>query len=162
MVSIARTSSGGRGLALAAFLATVAAVAVAGSLVTDTGPGSWYAALVKPSWQPPGWAFGPVWTALYVAIAVAGWLWWREGPDGSTALGWWWTQLALNLAWSFAFFGLQRPIVALATIGLLDLAIAACIAVGWHVRRAGAVLLVPYLAWTAFATALNAAIVVAN
>ena len=149
-------------LAFVAFAGVVATVAVLGSAITDTGMGSWYADLARPEWQPPSWVFGPVWTLLYLLIAVAGWMWWRERPAGETVTRWWAVQLTLNLAWTGVFFGLQRTGWALATIVALDAAIVICILVGWEIRRAASLVLLPYLAWTAFATALNLAIVRLN
>jgi benzodiazapine receptor len=120
-------------------------------------PGEWYAALRKPSWNPPGWVFGPVWTALYTMMAVAAWLVWRQG-------GWarqrkplllFLAQLALNAAWTPLFFGLKHPGLALAEILLLWLAIAATLASFRPVSRPAARLLAPYLAWVSFAAVLN-------
>ena len=148
--------------AFAAVLVAVAGVAAVGRSVTDTGPSSWYATLAKPAWEPPGWALGVVWTVLYVTIAVAAWLWWREGIDARPVLAWWTAQLILNMAWTLLFFGLEQPGWALAEIIVLDLAVVATIIVGWQVRRAASLLLLPYLAWIGFATALNAAIVLEN
>lgn len=123
-------------------------------------PGEWYASLAKPSWNPPNWIFGPVWTVLYAMIGVAGWRLWtrRAAPDGMRALQAFALQLALNFAWTPAFFGLQQPGLALAVIVALVGAIAATIACSWRVDRAAAMLLMPYMAWVSFATALNAAI----
>jgi benzodiazapine receptor len=162
MLTMERRTGAREALTLLPFLLIVAAVALLGASVTQTGVGSWYDELVKPPWQPPSWVFGPVWTALYIAIALAGWLWWREGETATTVIWWWSTQLALNLAWSAAFFGLHRPLWALVTIVGLDVAILACVLVGWEVRRAASVLMLPYLGWTAFATVLKVAIVSSN
>lgn len=150
----------GRDLAgLAAFLLLVALVSAAGGWATSSSVGTWYAALAKPSFNPPGWVFGPVWTVLYAMIAVAGWrLWRRGGPASRRALTAWYVQLVLNLAWSFLFFGGRMIGWALAEIVLLAAAIAAAIALAWRVDRMAAWLLVPYLAWVSFATLLNAAL----
>ena len=120
-------------------------------------PGEWFAALKKPSWNPPGWVFGPVWTALYAMMAVAAWLVWRRGGFAAQGrpLGAFLAQLALNALWTPLFFGLHRPGVAFAEILLLWLAIAWTIALFWRVQRAAAWLLVPYLAWVGFAAVLN-------
>ena len=120
-------------------------------------PGEWYAALQKPSWNPPGWIFGPVWSALYTMMAVAAWLVWRRGGFAAQGrpLGAFLAQLALNALWTPLFFGLHRPGVAFAEILLLWLAIAWTIALFWRVQRAAAWLLVPYLAWVGFAAVLN-------
>lgn len=121
-------------------------------------PGAWYAALNKPAWNPPAWVFGPVWTTLYVMMAVAAWLVWRQGGFAAQRrpLGWFLTQLALNAAWTPLFFGLHRPDLAFAEILLLAAAIAATIRAFWPVSRAAAWLLAPYLAWAGFAAVLNA------
>jgi tryptophan-rich sensory protein len=123
-------------------------------------PGDWYAALRKPPWTPPGWIFAPVWTILYVLMAVAAWLVWKQ--DASRVawlpLGVYVLQLALNAAWSWCFFGLHSPGLALADIGALWLALAATVALFWAVRPLAGALLLPYLAWVTFASALNAAV----
>jgi benzodiazapine receptor len=162
MLTMERRTGAREALTLLPFLLIVAAVALLGASVTQTGVGSWYDELVKPPWQPPSWVFGPVWTMLYLAIALAGWLWWREGEMATTVMWWWSAQLVLNLAWSTVFFGLHRPLWASITIVALDGAIVATVLVGWEIRRAASVLMLPYLAWTTFATALNVAIVSSN
>ena len=110
-------------------------------------PGEWYAALKKPSWNPPGWVFGPVWGALYTMMGVAAWLVWTHGGFGAQrrALALFLVQLALNAAWTPLFFGLHWAGVAFAEIVLLWLAIAATIAAFRPVSRAAAWLLAPYL-----------------
>ncbi len=121
------------------------------------GPGEWYDSLKKPSWNPPGWVFGPVWTALYMMMAVAAWLVWRQGGWGKqrNPLLTFLAQLALNALWTPLFFGLHWPGVAFAEIILLWMAIAWTIGAFWRVHRAAAWLLAPYLGWVSFAAALN-------
>ncbi len=123
-------------------------------------PGAWYAGLNKPAWNPPGWIFGPVWTALYTLMAVSAWLVWRDGGFRSRRrpLGLFVTQLALNAAWTVLFFGLHSPGIAFAEIVALWLAIAATLATFWPLNRPAAWLLAPYLAWVSFAAALNFAL----
>ncbi len=125
-------------------------------------PGDWYASLAKPAWTPPTWVFGPAWTILYAMMAVAAWrLWRRLGArprESRRALVLFAVQLALNLSWTPVFFGMQRPDLALVVILFLWVAIAATIVAAWKACRTAAALLVPYLAWVTFATALNAAI----
>jgi tryptophan-rich sensory protein len=120
-------------------------------------PGEWYASLKKPAWNPPGWIFGPVWTALYTMMAVAAWRVWKCG--GFTAqrrpLALFLVQLALNAAWTPLFFGLHRLGLAFAEMLLLWLAIAATLTEFYRVSRAAAWLLAPYLAWVSFAALLN-------
>lgn len=120
-------------------------------------PGEWYAALHKPAWNPPGWLFGPVWSALYTMMAVAAWLVWQRGGFAAQRrpLGWFLAQLVLNAAWTPLFFGLHRPGVAFAEIILLWLTIAATLVAFRPVSRAAAWLLAPYLAWVSFAAVLN-------
>jgi len=121
-------------------------------------PGEWYRALDKPPWTPPGWVFGPAWTLLYLSMGVAAWLVWRErlGSRALLPLALFGAQLVLNGLWSWLFFGLRRPDLALADILALWLAIAATIVAFWGVRPVAGALLLPYLAWVTFATALNA------
>lgn len=128
----------------------------AASLGALFGPGEWYATLKKPSWNPPGWIFGPVWTLLYAMMAVAAWLVWRQGGWGRQRkpLLIFLAQLALNALWTPLFFGLHRPGVAFAEIVLLWLAIV----VIRPVSRIAMLLLAPCLAWVSFATALNFAL----
>ena len=122
-------------------------------------PGPWYVSLAKPDWTPPNWIFGPVWTLLYLGIAVAGWLVWREsGPRVGPSLALWGAQLVLNAAWSWFFFGQHRPGVALADIVALLVCIVAFIVVTLSDSRVAALLFVPYALWVAFAAALNHAI----
>lgn len=121
----------------------------------------WYPELAKPSWTPPGWLFAPVWTALYIMMAVAAWRVWRR-------LGWRWPhalfalQLALNIAWSFSFFAARNPVAGIVNIAALWCAIVATVAVFVRIDRVAGVLLLPYLLWVSFASALNAAIVSLN
>ncbi len=134
------------------FIALVAATASAASIFE---PGSWYEQLVKPSWTPPNRVFAPVWTALYVGIAVAGWLVWRRTGRMVAALQFWLAQLVLNWMWSFLFFGLHRPDLALADILLLLACIIAFIVTARRRSPAASWLFIPYAVWVGFATALN-------
>jgi len=120
-------------------------------------PGEWYATLKKPSWNPPDWIFGPVWSALYTMMAVAAWLVWQRGGFVAQRrpLTLFLVQLALNAVWTPLFFGLHRPGLAFAEIVILWLAIAATLAAFRPVSRPAAWLLVPYLAWVSFAAVLN-------
>jgi len=120
-------------------------------------PGEWYAQLRKPSWNPPNWIFGPVWTALYALMAVAGWQVWRlaRGEARTLALALFLGQLVLNAAWSPLFFGLRAPGLAFAEIIMLWIAILGTIRAFWPLHRLAAALLFPYLAWVTFAGFLN-------
>jgi len=146
--------------ALAASLGAVAVVSVIGSVATATGTDSWYAQLEQPSWNPPDWLFGPVWTVLYVAMAVAAWLVWRTGER--RALAPYAVQLVLNLAWTLTFFGAQSTWGGVVVIAALLIAIVVTIAAFARAHRVAAWLLVPYLAWTTYAAALTTAIALAN
>lgn len=121
------------------------------------GPDAWYAQLRKPAWNPPPWVFGPVWTALYVTMAVAAWTVWRRGGFKAQrlALSLFLTQLGFNALWTPLFFGLHEPGAAFADIVLLWLTLVATIAMFWRVHRGAALLLGPYLAWVSFAAFLN-------
>jgi len=135
-------------------------VGVLGSLVTVGAVRDWYPTLVRPSFAPPSWVFGPVWTALYMMMGVASWLVWRRGlarPEVRSALTIYAVQLAFNLAWSWLFFGLRQPLLALIEIVVLLVLIGWCTLRFAAVSPAAAALLVPYLAWVAFASALNGA-----
>jgi translocator protein len=137
---------------LVASFVLVFAVSAVGALFP---PGDWYAALERPPGTPPNWLFAPVWTALYAAMAVAAWMVWRRAGWG-VALALFVLQLALNGTWSWLFFGLNRPGVALVEITALWLAIAATLLAFRRVRPAAGMLLAPYLAWVSYAAYLNA------
>ena len=147
--------TGSRILVLLLFLVLVMGGGLAIGYVTR--PGDWYLQLAKPSFNPPGWVFGPVWTVLYIVIAFVGWrLWYAADAGFSRTL--WWVQLALNFGWSPVFFAANQIGAALAIIVLLLITVLALIALTWRQDRTSALLLLPYAAWVAFATALNAAI----
>lgn len=132
-----------------------------GSIFTAASVGDWYLALRKPAFTPPSWLFGPVWTVLYILMGVAAWLVWRRGWEAAgvpAALILFLVQLALNVGWSAAFFGGRSPGAGLAVIGAL---LAAVLATAFAFRRVSvpaSLLLLPYIIWVGFATALNAAI----
>jgi translocator protein len=122
--------------------------------------GGWYDQIAKPSWTPPSWLFGPVWTALYLAMAVAGWLVWRRGGWAAyrAALALFLIQLTLNAIWSGLFFGLHSPGLAMIEILLLWIAILLTALAFFRVSRLAGWLLVPYLLWVSFASVLNFAV----
>ena len=126
-----------------------------------TAPGDWYAQLSKPAFNPPNWIFGPVWTVLYVLIAVAGWRQFEAGRD-STAMKLWWAQMGLNFLWSPTFFVLQLPCFALVVIVVLLAVIIMFIARVRNSDRVSALAFLPYLAWSTFAAALNLSIAILN
>ncbi len=142
---------------LLAFLGLTTLVALSGALFR---PGAWYESLRKPHWRPPNWVFGPVWTALYIMIAISGWQVWRAAPwpETAVALSVYGVQLILNAGWSAVFFGMREPGWALIEICALWLSIIATIAVFAPISATAAALLMPYLIWVSFAAVLNAAI----
>lgn len=151
--------------ALLGYLIASYGAAALGGLVTTRALDPWYRALRRPRWTPPDWVFGPVWTVLYGTMAVSAWLIVQARPGDPSearirraALLGWWAQLVLNALWSAVFFGLRSPAGGLAVIGLLWGALGTTAALALRVRRAAGLLLVPYLAWTTLAGALNARI----
>ena len=143
-------------LALVVFGLAVAAAAVVGGLAAAGSSGE-YATLQQPSWAPPDWLFTPVWSVLYVTIAVSGWLVWRRVGLDRTLIPFA-VQLVLNAAWTPLFFGLGAYGLAAIEITVLWVAIGVTVWAFWRVHRAAALLLLPYWAWVTFATALNVAI----
>ncbi len=135
-----------------------------GSLATGTNVQTWYPSLVKPSFSPPNWIFGPVWTVLYVLMAISFYLIWirkadkEQGDRVKLYVG----QLALNSLWSITFFGLRSPVTALITIGFLWMTIVVLMWMFGRVSRTAMFLLLPYLLWVSFAAVLNLMIVVLN
>jgi len=120
-------------------------------MVTQNGIETWYSTIEKPSYNPPNWVFGPVWTVLYISIAIAGGIIWDKidtNPLVKKALLFFAIQLVLNTAWSFLFFGLKNPLVALIEIILLFS----------KINKVAGYLFIPYLLWVSFAMFLNASI----
>ena len=147
-------------VALVLFVALCLGIGALGASVTATSVDTWYAGLVKPSFNPPDQVFGPVWTVLYILMGVAAWRVWRSadwdttrGPLTLFAL-----QLAINLGWTVVFFGLQKIASAVATIVVLDVAVLVTMLAFRAVDQVAALLMLPYVAWVAFATLLNVAI----
>jgi translocator protein len=139
-------------------------VEIVGSFWTKETVSTWYPTLAKPSWTPPDWIFGPVWSFLYIIIAVAGWLIYRAeySHQRTVALMLYGGQLALNFIWSFLFFSLRSPILGLIDIVLLCLLISLTIIKAWPVRPLASLMLIPYLVWVIYATSLNAGIWLLN
>ena len=144
-------------IGFACFIAACFLAALQGALFR---PGDWYEQLKKPSWRPANRLFAPVWTVLYLMIAVAGWLIWRKAgfAGAGLPLAVYALQLILNAAWSPLFFGLHRPDLAFIDIVLVWVSIIATIVLFYPIHVVAALLLVPYLAWVTFATALNFAV----
>ncbi|HSE07799.1 MAG TPA: TspO/MBR family protein [Nocardioidaceae bacterium] len=154
--------------ALLVYAAAVVVVATVGGLATTSGLGSggWYVDADKPSFTPPGWVFGPVWSVLYAAMALSAWRLSRRREEGisgaSTALKLWWVQLALNFLWTPLFFAGQLLWVAFADIVALAVTLAVLVVRAWRVDRASGALLAPYLAWVTFAAVLNVGVAALN
>jgi tryptophan-rich sensory protein len=138
------------------------AVAFLGSLVTTPSIGSWYATLNKPSFNPPNYLFGPVWTLLFTLMAISAYLVWNKRKKLTIELKIYGLQLGLNFLWSYLFFGLHRPELALFEIILLWIFIALTITRFYKVDKLAAYLLIPYVLWVSFAAFLNYTIVILN
>jgi translocator protein len=146
--------------ALVGFLVGCFAIAALGAALSADPVRGWYQTLRKPAWTPPDWVFAPVWTTLYVLMALSAWLvWLRTGfARGRLPLGLFGAQLVLNVAWSGLFFALRSPGVAFVDILILWCAIAATLWSFGRISPLAVSLLVPYLLWVSYAAALNAAI----
>lgn len=139
-------------IAVCFLAAGIGGMATAGSVDSE-----WFVGLQKPTWNPPNWLFGPVWTALYFMMSIAAWLVWRQsGFAGSKpALGWFAFHLILNVMWSVLFFGWQQPGWAAVEIVLLWITIVVSMALFYRHSKLAAGLLIPYLLWVTFAAFLN-------
>lgn len=124
-------------------------------------PGSWYAGLAKPCFNPPNWVFAPIWSVVYLLVAIVGWRTWEAGTN-RMAMSLWGVQMTLNFLWSPVFFTAQRPLAALVLILILLCAIVAFIARQWSIDRISGALFIPYGAWVTFASILNFEIVRLN
>jgi tryptophan-rich sensory protein len=144
-------------VALAFWIGLCVLVGIISGLLTRRDVAGWYAGLKKPSFNPPNWIFGPVWTALYILMSLAAWMVWSQPASQlrNYALTWFAIQLALNFLWSMIFFRWHAIAGALGEVSFLWLAILATMVMFWEVRPLAGWLLVPYLAWVSFATALN-------
>jgi benzodiazapine receptor len=141
-------------IGLLGWLLVVFAAAAVGA-VASVDAASFYAQLSKPSWAPPAWLFGPVWSVLYSLMGVAAWLVWRSSGTHKAALGLFVAQLAANALWSWLFFGWNRGALAAMEV-LVLLGLIGCTAVAfWRSSRVAALLLVPYLMWVSFASVLT-------
>ena len=147
-------------LVLVGLIAVTLAVAAAGGAIAAPALRTWYPALAKPPLTPPGVMFAPVWTLLYILMAIAAWLAWRTRVSSCrrSGLRLWWAQLAVNLGWTAVFFGMRSPGVALIDILILLVAVAWMLGPFRTIKPLAAWLMVPYLAWIAFAAYLNAGI----
>lgn len=152
-------------LPLILFIAVTQLAGFLGAVFTTSAIPTWYQNINKPAFTPPGWVFAPVWTILYLMMAVAVYLVWLQRettPDFQTAFVLFFIQLALNSLWSILFFGLQDPLAALIEIVVLWVALVLTIWNFYKINTWAAVLLLPYLIWSTFAAFLNYSIVVLN
>lgn len=137
-------------------------VGYSASIVTRPSVETWYPTIIKPSFNPPNWIFMPVWTLLYILMAVAAGLVWdkikEQNQEVKVALGFFLIQLTLNALWSYIFFGLKNPMLALIEIALLWLMIYETYLKFTKINKTAGYLLIPYMAWVAFAGILNASI----
>ena len=149
---------------LGSFVVVIAAGGI-GSLATTRAIPTWYQGLRKPPFNPPEWLFGPAWTVLYLLMAVAAFLVWKQGFNSAgvkPALALFLVQLVLNALWSVFFFGLRSPLAGMVDIVVMWLAILATIVLFFRVSVPAGVLLLPYVAWVTFAAILNATILRLN
>ncbi len=140
------------------FLVAVVAIAASGAVFR---PGEWYLSLNKPRWTPPSWLFAPAWSVLYLMIAIAGWLVWKQAGFG-WACGFWILNLAANAAWSWLMFGRRQMAFALVDAIVMLITILAFIRFAWPINQLAAWLFVPYMAWVSFASALNLSLLLRN
>ncbi|MEP6806512.1 MAG: TspO/MBR family protein [Flavobacterium sp.] len=137
-------------------------VGYSASMVTRPSVETWYPTIIKPAFNPPNWIFMPMWTLLYILMAVAAGLVWdkikEQNEEVKKALGFFLIQLTLNAIWSYLFFGLKNPMLALIEIALLWLMIYETYLKFVKINKTAGYLLIPYMAWVAFAAILNASI----
>ena len=145
-------------LSLLPFIFAVIVVALSGAVFM---PGDWYRSLDKPSWTPPDWLFGPAWAVLYLLIAIAGWLVWKSAGLGP-ALTAWILNLVFNGAWSVLMFGRRQIAAALVDALAMLVTIVAFMVLAWPSSETATWLFAPYLGWVAFASALNASLLLRN
>ena len=146
-------------------LAVCGLAAFAGSLFTTSKIPTWYAGLNKPFFTPPNWLFAPAWTTLYVLMGISLYLVWQKGtevPGVKKGMTIFLVQLVFNSAWSIVFFGLESPLGGVAVIVVLWVAILLTMIQFFKLSKAAGWLLVPYLAWVSFASALNVAVFILN
>ena len=145
---------------LIAFIVLCFSAAAFGSVFTNKSLKTWYQTIKKPTWNPPNKIFGSVWSALYLMMALAGWMVWERLPQKghSIPMALFFIQLVLNTVWSAVFFGLRNPGWAFLEVILLWVFIALTVISFWNVYWVAGVLFLPYLLWVSFAAILNLAI----
>jgi translocator protein len=146
---------------LASSLVLCFAAAAAGSIFTFPSIGTWYAGLVKPAFTPPNWAFGPVWTSLYILMAFSLYLVWNKSKEKKPLIAFG-IQLSFNVFWSAVFFGIRSLFGGLVIIAFLWISVFACTFIYWGIDRRASWLLIPYLSWVGAASYLNLGLWVLN
>ncbi|MDJ0805850.1 MAG: TspO/MBR family protein [Gammaproteobacteria bacterium] len=159
-----RTKTVTKVIGLFIFLALCLLVGVIGGFITSSSVETWYQTLNKPSFNPPDWLFAPVWSSLYIMMAIAAWrVWLRIGlADGWLVFVLFFLQLILNLAWSYLFFGLHRIDLALLEIIILLTLIIINAVVFWRIDRLAGMLFMPYIVWVFYANILNFSLLMMN
>lgn len=144
-------------ISLCGFIVICLAAGGVGAALTTSEIGGWYQTIVKPSWNPPAWIFGPVWTTLYILMGIAAWLVWLRSDNRQVRLPliWFAIQLVLNFAWSPVFFRMHAMGLAFAVLVALWIAIATTMYLFFQRSTVAGLLLVPYLVWVSFAGVLN-------
>jgi benzodiazapine receptor len=155
-----------KGISLLIAVAIPLLIGAIGSIFTQTSVTTWYLELEKPFFNPPNWAFPIAWTTLYVLMGVASWLVWLQFKSKSElvkkSLIWYSIQLIFNLMWSYLFFTLKNPALALVEILILYVLIIVTTKYFFSVNKTAGWLMIPYIAWVSFAILLNAGIVYLN
>ncbi len=152
-------------LALVSCIGLCLAAGSVGSIFTSSSVDSWYSTINKPSFNPPNWIFGPVWTTLFIMMGVSLYMIWSEGTkkkEVRQAMSVFGMQFVLNILWSLFFFGLESPLLGLIDILFLWLTILLNIFLFYRISKKAGILLMPYLAWVSFAAVLNFAIFLIN
>jgi len=160
-----KSKTAGNWRTLSAFIIGSILVGSVGSVFTIPAISGWYAGLTKPSFNPPNWIFGPVWTVLFILMGISAYLVYRSGlvkREVREALFIFAVQFGLNVLWSYLFFGLRSPALGLAGIIALWIAIAGTIVSFTKINKSSAYLMVPYIVWVSFAAFLNGTIYILN
>lgn len=147
------------------FILVCQSAGLIGSLFTFPAIDSWYAGLIKPSFSPPNWLFGPAWTTLYTLMGIAIFLIWlspKENKERDKSFVLFFTQLILNTLWSIIFFGLKNPLLAFVEILLLWALILLTTIQFYKVNKSASFLMIPYILWVSFASVLNLFIFLLN
>ena len=149
-------------LSLSIFIVLAFAASAWGGLITSFYKEPWYSTIVKPSFNPPDWIFGPVWITLYIAMSVAVWLIWINPKKTEKIIYIYFVHLLINGSWSLFFFGLHLILVSLIIIGVIIFLVAWLIKLYYPISKLSSFLMVPYLMWLSYAFVLNFYIFILN